>query len=61
MLYQLAHGYLPWKSNGSDKNMFKAEIQTIVFTYDSSWLSVDCIKFISRCLDKDPNTRIGIK
>lgn len=61
MCYQLVHGKIPWKSNPSDKPAIIAQILNNVITFDSGWLSVDCIKFINQCLDKNANTRISIK
>lgn len=61
MCYQLVHGKFPWKANQADKQAIMNEVLNSTITFDSGWLSVDCIKFINQCLDRNPNTRISVK
>lgn len=58
MCYQLTHGTFPWR--GQDERELKLNIQNTRITYDYSLVSVELATFINQCLDKNPNTRIGI-
>lgn len=58
MLYQLTHGYLPWK--GLNEQELKNNIQNSKVVYDMGIVSMDFVMFVERCLDKNMNSRIGI-
>lgn len=58
MCYQLTHGTLPWK--GANEQQLKMNVQNMRVIYDYNLVSADLIKFISQCLDKNPNTRMSI-
>lgn len=58
MCYQLTHGTLPWK--GYSEQELKINIQNTKVCFDYNLISGDLIKFISQCLDKNPNSRMSI-
>lgn len=58
MCYQLTHGTLPWK--GVNEQQLKMNIQNTRVTFDYNLVSLDLIKFMTQCLDKNPSTRISI-
>lgn len=58
MCYQLTHGTLPWR--GSSEQQLKLNIQNTKACFDYNLISLDLIKFINSCFDKNPNTRISI-
>jgi serine/threonine protein kinase len=58
MCYQLTHGTLPWK--GATEHQLKQSIQNDRVNFDGNLVSTEFVKFVSLCLEKNPNNRISV-